>query len=74
MAQRHGVSRVALYKWKKQLLCKEPCVAIPKESTALKSTNIESTGAVVEKLQLKKSMLEKQVADLKSDTSTPVRT
>ena len=27
VAQRHGVPRVTLYQWKKQVLCQEVCVA-----------------------------------------------
>lgn len=65
VAQRHGVSRVTLYQWKKQLLSQEPCVTMPKKPTTLKSINTELTESTIEELQSKKSMLEKQVDDLK---------
>lgn len=64
VAQRHGVSRVTLYQWKKQLLCQELCVTMPKKPATPKSINTEITGPTVEALQLEKSMLEKQVDDL----------
>lgn len=64
VAQRHGVSRVTLYQWKKQLLCQEPCVTMPKKPTTPKSINTEIPGPTVEELQSEKSMLEKQVDDL----------
>lgn len=65
VAQRHGVSRVTLYQWKKQLLCQEPSVTMPKKTTSPKAINTEITEPTVEELQLERSMLEKQVDDLK---------
>lgn len=65
VAQRHGVSRVTLYQWKKQLLCQEPSVTMPKKTTSPKAINTENTEPTVEELQLERSMLEKQVDDLK---------
>lgn len=65
VAQRHGVSRVTLYQWKKQLLCQEPCVTMSKKTTTPKSINAERTDLTVEELQSERSMLEKQVDDLK---------
>lgn len=65
VAQRHGVSRVTLYQWKKQLPCQEPSVTMPKKTTSPKAINTEITEPTVEELQLERSMLEKQVDDLK---------
>lgn len=58
VARRHGVSHVTLYQWKKQLLCKEPCVVMPKKSTDSKVINAKHTDLTVEELESEKSMLE----------------
>lgn len=58
VAQRHGVSRVTLYQWKKQLLSQEQCVTMPKKPTTPKSINAEHIKKAVHRLQLERDVLE----------------
>lgn len=66
VAQRHGVSRVTLYQWRKQLLGKEQSIAMQKEPTSSSEiANHGETDPAIRKLIEEKSILEKQVDDLK---------
>lgn len=69
-AQRHEVSRVMLYQWRKQLLGKEQNIAMQKEPTSLSAiANHGETDPAIRKLIEEKSILEKQVDDLKKSVN-----
>lgn len=66
VAQRHGVSRVTLYQWRKQLLGEEQKSTIKKEPTSSSAiANHGETDFAIRKLIEEKSIREKQVDDLK---------
>lgn len=74
IADRHGVSRVTLYEWKKQLLGEERSCSMPRQKphTAKVSENIcpdvryiEDLRAQTEKLEHQKAELERRVYQLR---------
>lgn len=66
VAQRHGMSRVTLYQWRRKLLGKEQSIAMPKESTSSSAiANHGETDSAIRKLIEEKSILEQQIDDLK---------
>lgn len=56
IADAHGVSRVSLYKWKKQLLGEERCSAMPKKKTPA-SEDIATLEKRIENLQAQEAAL-----------------
>ena len=66
VAQCHGVFGVTLYQWGKQLLGEEQKSTMKKEPTSSSTiTNHGETDPAIRKLIEEKSILEKQVDDLK---------
>lgn len=69
VADTHGVSRVTLYEWKRQLLGKESACAMPKKSSHPKNTSDKATGSLttdstLEALRTQTAELEREKAEL----------